>query len=448
MATQRQLPQEPAPEYARGRQLAYRIFMDMIAAIDVRRVMLQKIRLEGEELEVGESLRCSVRRPPLVIAIGKAATRMAAVFDSILGGRIAGGVVVSPVEPAEKLSRFQFYSGGHPYPTAGSLKGAQAAMEMVTGLTASDLVIFLVSGGGSAAFEKPLDAAITQSDLVEFNRTLVTSSLPIEEINVLRKHLSAVKGGRLAFAAFPARQLTIYISDVPASMPSMAASGPSMPDESTCEQCYELAEQSGLISRFPVRIRQHFEQKSLEETPKPGHACFASSQYFCLLSNQEAVKAAKESATAVGFEAGIDSAERDGECREVADAALGAADRFAKSHAGRPVCLVVGGEVTCPVTGLGVGGRNSSFALYAARKIEGERRVVLSAATDGRDGNSPSCGAVADGNTVSRARALGLDPERFLAESDAYHFFRTLGDTIETGFTENNVRDVRLFMSF
>ncbi len=448
MATERQLAHEPAPEYGRGRQLAHRIFMETMAAIDVRRVMLQKIQLEGEDLVVGESLRLPLRKPPLVVAIGKAATRMATVLDSILGGRIGGGVVVSPVEPAEKLSRFQFYAGGHPYPTAGSRKGAEAAIDLVSGLTASDMVIYLISGGGSSAFEKPIDPEITIADLVEFNRALVNSSLPIEEINVLRKHLSAIKGGRLAMAAFPARQLTIYISDVPASMPSMAASGPSMPDESTSELCYELAERSGLIPRFPARIRKHFEEKTLAETPKPGDACFAHSDYFCLLSSEDAVKAAKKAAAELGFEAEIDSAERDGEYREAADAALSALDMFAKSQAGRVVCLVMGGEVTCPVTGLGLGGRNSSFALYAAQKIEGERRVVLSAATDGRDGNSPSCGAVADGNTISRARALGLDPAQFLAESDAYHFFRTLGDTIETGFTENNVRDVRLLMSF
>jgi glycerate 2-kinase len=276
----------------------------------------------------------------------------------------------------------------------------------------------------------------------------VTSDLPIEQINALRKHISAVKGGRLAAAAFPARQATIFISDVPEMMPSMVGSGPTMPDESTCAQCYALAEQNGLTAKFPLRLRTHFQDRTLQETPKPGSSIFSSSSYHCLLSNTDAVEAARKAATDLGFYTEIDPSLWDRLYTRVADSALESLELSAKAHPSSPVCVVVGGEVTCPVTGPGVGGRNLSFALYTAQKIGGRRRVVLSAATDGRDGNSPSSGAVADGNTTLRARALGLDPSRYLSQSDAYHFFRALGDTIETGFTENNVRDLRLLMSF
>ncbi len=358
------------------------------------------------------------------------------------------GVVVAPAEPVQKSSRFRYFVGGHPYPSSGSLEGATAALELVSHLSSDDLVIFLISGGGSALFEKPLDSSLPLSDLVEFNRVLVTCGLPIEQMNVLRKHLSAVKGGRLATAAFPARQLTIYISDVPEEFPSMIASGPTMADESTCEQCYQLAEEHGLISKFPQKIRSRFEQKTLEETPKPGDERFSHSSYFCLLSNRDAVDSAKAIVGEMGFHAEVESGIWDRDYREVVESALASLEECVRLHPNQPVCLVLGGEVICAVTGHGVGGRNLSFSLYAAQKIEGQRRVVLSAATDGRDGNSPSSGAVADGHSVLRARALGLDPSQYLAASDAYHFFRTLGDTIETGFTDNNVRDLRLMMSF
>lgn len=447
MATQRQIPPHPRPDYLRGRQIAQRIFMQTMAAIDVDRVMRRKIEFANGMLTVG-GRQIAISKPPRVAALGKAAMRMALVLNEILGGWIEKGIVVAPVVPLRSLERFQQFDGGHPYPTRGSLEAAAAALQMVSGLGPDDLVIFLVSGGGSSVFEKPLDSSITLTDLVQFNRTLVTSDLRIEEINTLRKHLSAVKGGRLAVAASPARQLSIFISDVPEALPSMVASGPTMPDESTCGESYEIAARYGLVTKFPERIRKHWEEKTLEETPKPGDVAFADSAYFCLLSNQDAVDAALAAAAEYGFVTEIFSGVWDAGYQEVAEAALAALERCGNAHPGQPVCLLLGGEVTCPVTGDGLGGRNLSFTLYAAQKIEGSRRVVLSAATDGRDGNSPSSGAVADGYTELRSRALGLSSSLHLARSDAYHFFRTLGDTIETGFTENNVRDLRLLMSF
>lgn len=447
MATQRQPLVDIPPSYERGRHLAQHIFMATLAAVDVRRAMLSKIQFADGTLKV-EAETVPIAKPPRIVAFGKAAARMTTALNEILGGKVEAGVVVTPAEPVHQLPGFQYFCGGHPYPTQGSLDGAAAALKLVSSLSRDDLVIFLVSGGGSAMFEKPLDPSITLADLAEFNRVLVTGVLPIEEINILRKHLSSVKGGRLAAAAFPARQLTVYISDVPEQFPSMVASGPTRPDESTCTESYELAQKYDLLGRFPPRIRKHFEQRTLEETPKPGDKRFSNSNYFCLLSNRDAVETARILAAEVGFEAAVDSGVWDVDYQQVADRSLGSLEQAARANPGKPVCLVMGGEITCPVTGHGVGGRNLSFALYAASKIEGRKQVVLSGATDGRDGNSPSCGAVADGHTAPRARVLGLDPAKYLAESDAYHFFRTLGDTIETGFTDNNVRDLRLLMSF
>jgi hydroxypyruvate reductase len=435
------------PLYQSGKHLAQQIFLEMMAVIDVRHAMLAKLKREGGALVAG-GLSMPLLRAPRVVAFGKAANRMASVLYEILDGQVEGGVVVAPAEPAKKLAPFRYFLGGHPYPTAATLEGADAALETVSGLTGDDFVIFLVSGGGSAMFERPLDPSISLADLVEFNRVLVTGDLPIEQINTLRKHLSAVKGGRLGARAYPARQLTIFISDVPDHLPSMVASGPTMPDESTTEQCHALAEQHGLVAKFPPSIRKLFEQRALEETPKPEDERFQHSRYFCLLSNRDAVEAAKAAAEKLGFLCEIDPNPWDADYRQVAEANLASLNALMQAHPGQPACLLVGGEVTCPVTGPGMGGRNQAFVLYAAQLIAGERRVVLSAGTDGRDGNSPTSGALADGQTVLRAKVLGMDPAHYLAESDAYSFFRTLGDTLDTGFTDNNVRDLRLWLDF
>jgi glycerate-2-kinase len=435
------------PDYSHGKQLAQQIFHETMSAIDVRHAMLTKMKYEGGVLNAGE-VAYPLVRPPRVVAFGKAANRMATVLHEILGGRIEAGVSVAPAETQQKLANFHYFVGGHPYPNAGSLEGARAALELVSHLTREDTVVFLVSGGGSAILAQPMDPSITLADLKEFNRALVTSHLPIEKINVLRKHLSAVKGGRLAQRAYPARQLTIFISDVPDDLPSMVASGPTMPDESTTEQAYELVEQNSLASHFPASVRGFFERRELPETPKPGDPCFANSYYFSLLSNRNAVEAALLAAEKLGFATEIDRGNWDTDYRQVVLSNVAALDALSQARKGQPICLVVGGEVTCPVTGPGMGGRNQAFALYAALQISGQRRVVLSAGTDGRDGNSPTSGAVADGQTVSRALGRGLDPDAYLAGSDAYSFFRTLGDTLDTGFTDNNVRDVRIWLDF
>lgn len=447
MSVRDEIPGCTSPSHERGKAIARHVFHEVITAIDLHKTMLEKLTFSSQTLLAGDAV-IPITRPPHVIAIGKAAVRMAATMDEILGGRIASGIVVAPAIPASRLKNFDYFEGGHPYPNPGSMAAANAALELVSALGRNALLIFLISGGGSALFEKPLDPDVSLKDLIEFNRVLVNCGLPIEQINILRKHVSAVKGGRLAEAAHPARQLTLYVSDVPDDRPSMVASGPTMPDDSTVEECYRLAEENNLVPRLPQPIGKHFKERRLRETPKPGDACFQNSEYVCLISNREAVEAAKSALELSGFICQIDSSEWDRDYREVADRNAETLDTLAAEHPGQPVALVVGGEVTCEVTGLGMGGRNQAFALYAAQKIENRNRVVLSAGTDGRDGNSPASGAVADGQTITRARARGLDAEWYMAESDAYHFFCTLGDTLDTGYTDNNIRDVRLWLDF
>ncbi len=447
MSVQDEVASSAKPVYGSGKPIARQAFHEVITALDLRRAMVGKLNYEDENLVAGDAT-VSLARPASVIAIGKAACRMAATLDEILNGRIAAGIVVAPANPVARLENFHYFEGGHPYPNSDSIAAAQAALKLLSGLGKDDLVIFLISGGGSALFEKPLKPEVSLKDLIDFNHVLVTCGLPIELINILRKHVSAVKGGRLAEAAHPARQLTLYVSDVPDELPSMVASGPTMPDDSTVEQCYRVAEENNLTPRLPQTIRKQFEGRTLKETPKSGDACFRNSQYMCLLSNHDAVEAAKKALERQGFVCEIDSNEWDADFREVADKNSDSLNLLARKHRGQPVALIVGGEVTCKVTGSGMGGRNQAYVLYAAQRIDHQNQVVLSAGTDGRDGNSPASGAVADGQTISRARSLGLDPERYLAESDSYYFFRTLGDTLDTGFTDNNVRDVRFWLDF
>jgi len=447
MSRAAQSAQRSKLDYQHGKQLAVEIFLHAMATLDLRTAMLTRLKLQGELL-IAEEVSLSLQRPPRLVALGKAANRMVAVLDEILGGRYEAGVCVSPGEPARKLDRIRYFLGGHPYPQVGTLDGARAALELVSNLTPEDAVIFLVSGGGSAIFELPFDSSVTLADLREFNRVLVTCGLPIEQINVLRKHTSAVKGGRLGVRAYPAQQLTIYISDVPEQLFSMVASGPTLPDESTVEQAYSLAEQNGLVSHFPPTIRKRFLEHTLEETPKPDDKRWNYSHNLCLLSNRDAVESARAAGEKLGFETEIDSNPWDADYQQVVQSNLKSLEALAGAHPGRPVCLVAGGEVICRVTGPGVGGRNQAYVLYAAQSIAGQPRVVLSAGTDGRDGNSPTSGAVADGQTIFRTVALGMDPARYLAESDSYSFFRSLGDTVDIGYMDNNLRDVRVWLDF
>jgi glycerate 2-kinase len=445
--------------HSRGKEVAEQIFLNTLARLDVREAMLSRIKKESgrlvfaartaeHERPEGPAGSVPLSRPPYVVAFGKAANEMAGALHEILQGEIAAGLAVAPTAPASPVEHFRYVLGSHPYPSTGSVEGAGAALDLVTGVSPDDLVIFLISGGGSALFEKPRAPEVTLADLIEFNKVLVTCGLPIEQINVLRKHISAVKGGRLASRAFPAQQLTIFISDVPETLDSMVASGPTFPDASMVDECYALAADNNLTKRFPVRIRTYFEERSLEETPKPGDARFGRSHYFRLLSNRDAVASASEAARKMGLVTEVDRGLWDDDFRAVAAANSAALDDLAARHPGKAVCLVVGGEVTCPVTGHGIGGRNQALVLHAAGLVAGRNRVVLSAGTDGLDGNSPAAGAVADGQTLTRAQAQGLDPARYLAESDSYHFFRALGDTIEVGYTGNNVRDIRLWLDF
>jgi len=274
----------------------------------------------------------------------------------------------------------------------------------------------------------------------------VHSGAPIAEINAVRKHLSALKGGRLARAAAPACQVSVLVSDVPEDSLDALASGPTMPDSATVADCCAIVERYNLLQRFPPSVRVLFERGLLEETPKQGDPAFQHSRYTTVLSNATAINAAVESAKASGFAVEVDNSCDDWDYQRAADHLL---ERLRQLRRMAPrACVISGGEVTVRVGAKsGVGGRNQQFALYCARQIAGECITVLSAGTDGIDGNSPAAGAVVDGSTVERARQRGLDVATALAEFNAYPQLEAIGDTIVTGPTGNNVRDLRILLA-
>jgi hydroxypyruvate reductase len=382
----------------------------------------------------------------LAVSIGKAGQTMVEALTQQLGESALEGIVASSVEPSTQVRGFRYFRGGHPTPNAESIHAAKAIRKALDAQTAASLVIFMISGGGSSIVEKPIDDEITLDDLIATYRALVHSGAPIAEINAIRKHLSAVKGGRLAQAASPAQQVSLLISDVPDNTPDALASGPTMPDSTSVEDCYRIAEKHGLLPQFPHSTRELFERHALEETPKSDDQAFCRSRWWTLLSNQTAVEQASAAAERAGFSVHVDNSCDDWDYERAANYLLKRLRELRKEF--ERVCLISGGEVTVKVTNGGIGGRNQQFALACAEKIAEEKITVLSAGTDGVDGNSPAAGAVVDGTTVTRARAKGLDASAALKKFDAYPLLSSLGDTIETGPTGNNLRDLRILLAY
>jgi len=379
-----------------------------------------------------------------VVAIGKAAHTMTEALVAQVGGRLEG-IVASSVEPASQVHSFRYFRGGHPTPTAESIHAAEAILKSLNSLNAASLAMFLLSGGGSSIVEKPADHEISLPDLVATYRVLVHSGAPIAEINAVRKHLSAVKGGRLAQAAYPAQQVSILVSDVPDSMPDALASGPTMPDSTSIHDCERIAAKYGLIEQFPLSVGDLFRQHALEETPKSDDPAFVRARWWTVLSNKVAVEEAAAAATRAGFAVEVDNSCDDWDYEKAADYLLGRVRELRRTVS--RVCLISGGEVTVSVRNGGMGGRNQQFALACATKISGDDITVLSAGTDGIDGNSPAAGAVVDGSTV--ARAGGPEAVRdALSTFNAYPIFASLGDGVVTGPTGNNLRDLRILLAY
>ena len=433
-------------QFRQMRETARGIFLHALAEASIAKGFAWQVHCERGVLRVCDDLYdLQSYSRVFVVSIGKAGHTMAEALTTQVGASLEG-IVASSVEPSVQVHGFRYFRGGHPTPNPESIHAASAILTALEAQTASTLVIFMLSGGGSSIVEKPIDDEISLDDLITTYRALVLSGAPIAEINAIRKHLSAVKGGRLAQAAFPAQQVSLLVSDVPDNTPDALASGPTMPDSTTVEDCFRIAEKYDLLKQFPQSTRELFERHALEETPKSDDPAFHRARWWPVLSNRTAVEEASAAAERAGFVVHVDNSCDDWDYERAAEHLVRHL-RELKKGSGR-VCLISGGEVTVKVANGGAGGRNQQFVLACAMKIAGEQIIVLSAGTDGVDGNSPAAGSVADGTTLERTKSRGLDAIRALEKFDAYPFFSALGDAIETGPTGNNLRDLRILLAY
>ncbi len=449
-----------------ARQLVRSSFLETLPALEVAPRLRETVRLEGPTLHIaGRRYPLPQSRTVRVVSIGKAALPMFQTLSEILPGIRLCGVVSSPEPPPAPTEGVECFVGGHPVPNEQSWQAAESALALLQWKNAvppvspgspvsDDLVLFLVSGGGSAMLDKPLAPSVSLDDLRQLHRVLVACGAPIQDMNALRKHLSAVKGGRLAERAAPASQVTLYVSDVPERLPSAVASGPSMPDETTVADCLRIVHDYALLDKVTGSLRLLLESGAIAETPKPDHPCFARSRYHCLLSNSTAVSTFARLLRSRGVRVVLENGCDGWEYRRAVDYLLNRLERLRLEDPGRPVAILSGDELSCPMpaggpfASIGVGGRNQAFALYCSSRIAGKPFVVFSAGTDGVDGNSPAAGAIADGGATRRAASLQLDPEDFLRRFDSHTFFARLGDAIHTGPTATNVRDLRVVLAY
>ncbi len=428
------------------RVTARQLFEHALAEAAIDRAFQRHVYCERGVLRIREDLYdLDSYSRVLVISIGKAAPTLVNSLEMQAGPRFEG-IVASSVEPVSQARGFRYFRGGHPTPNQESVRAAEAMLKSLSGQNASSLVIFMLSGGGSSMAEKPINSEISLQDLVTTYRALVLSGAPIAEINAIRKHLSAIKGGRLARAAYPAQPVSLLVSDVPDNTPDALASGPTMPDSTSVNDCYTIAAKYGMLGQFPASVRELFQHRALEETPKSDDPAFHRCRWWTLLSNASVVEASKVEAQRLGFTVEVDNSCDDWDYARAAEYLLNRLRELRKKS--ERVCLISGGEVTVKVTNGGAGGRNQQFVLAYAQKIVGQNITVLSAGTDGIDGNSPAAGAVVDGTTLERANARGLDAEAHLTTFNAHPFFEALGDAIMTGPTGNNLRDLRILLAY
>ena len=423
---------------------AREIVAETLKQVDVRRVVARHVACDGEVLRLGkESVGVGELDQLLVVGVGKAALPMFQAAREALQGVPIRAVVVT--NQAAEVEGATVLPGSHPLPDVASLQAAAAILALLRQVTSRTAVLFLISGGASAMVEAPLDSRISLKDTAAFYQALIGSGLAIAQMNALRKHFSAVKGGRLAEAAAAARmQYTMLISDVPAGMPDAIGSGPSLPDSMTLADCRGLLHR---IGGLPTSVAEFFAGPLCVETPKPGEVCFVRAHWDVVLSSEHLAAAAAKAARTMGFRVEIDNGCDEWEYRDAGRYLL---DRGLEIS-GEPsrVCLISVGEVavTLPPE-VGEGGRNQQFALWCAAEAarRGVAATIVSVGSDGIDGSSRVAGAVCDETTVERAAELGWSADEALARFDTTPLLRAVGATIETGPTGNNLRDLRMLL--
>ena len=424
--------------------LAREIFSAALAAVDPFTAVESELEQVRTFFRVGDFTRL------LVTGFGKASWRMAAACEHLLSDLITDGIIVTKYGHASASNRFAriaTYEAGHPVPDENGVTATRAIVELIRGADERTLILCLISGGGSALLVAPREG-ITLGDKQGLTDLLLKSGATINELNAVRKHLSMVKGGRLAQIAHPASIISLIVSDVIGDSLDVIASGPTAPDMSTFSEARAVLEKYRLTHRVPNAILSMLEQGSrgeITETPKQGDDIFENVQNIIVASNSTALAAAKAKAEELGFHTSIFSSTLQGEAREVARSL---AHHILAANLTRPACVLSGGETTVTVRGTGVGGRNTELALAFALEIDGVDGVTLLAAgTDGTDGPTDAAGAVVDGRTISRARSMQLDAPAYLNNNDSYAFFRKTNDLLVTGPTGTNVMDIQIIFA-
>ncbi len=432
------------------RRGADEILAAALKAVNPHNAVRRVVRRRGDTLRVGEvcyDLR--VMRHVFVLGAGKAGAPMAAALEEILGNRITRGIVNVKYGYTTPLRHVELIEAGHPLPNESGCRGAEAMLDLARDADEDDLVFCLISGGGSALLPAPVEG-ITLEEKVRTTDLLLKSGAAIQEINTVRKHLSRIKGGQLARAATPARLVVLILSDVVGDPIDAIGSGPAAPDSTTFADALAVVHRYALEHRVPQAVLQHLRRGgmgALADTPKPGDPIFEDVQTVVIGNNELAARAAAKKAKALGFRTLLLTTSLEGEAREAARviAAVARSIRASRIPLGLPACVVASGETTVTVRGPGKGGRCQEFALAAALAIAGwPNALMLGFGTDGTDGPTDAAGAIADGTTLERARALGLDPVRSLETNDAYSFFSALTDLILIGPTNTNVNDLYL----
>ena len=425
------------------REAALAIWRAALAAAEVDPLVRSALRRDGDRLSCGAfTLDLARTARVIVLGCGKAGAAMAKAAESVLGERIAEGFVVVKDGYTLPTRVVTLAEAGHPVPDRRGEAAAERVLSLARGAGPDDLVLFLVSGGGSALVPAPAPP-LTLEDKQAVTDLLLSAGATIGELNAVRKHLSLLKGGQLARAAAPARVLTLLLSDVIGDPLDVIASGPTAPDPTTFAEALAVLDRRGVLDRVPAPVKDRLTagaRGEVLETPKPGDRLFAGVTHVVIGNNGLVVEAAARTAENLGYRARIVTRALQGEARDVGRALV--ADARSVSP---PACLVAGGETTVTVRGQGRGGRCQELALAAALELRpDEGLVVLAAGTDGTDGPTDAAGAVVDAVTVARGRAAGLDPRRSLAENDAYAFLRASGDLVVTGPTNTNLLDLYL----
>lgn len=434
------------------RSHATRIFKKALQAVEPFSAVQEYCRVRNGTLFIdNRSYQLANFKNIYIIGFGKATAPMAQAVESILGDKITSGVILVKYGHTAELKKVRTIEAGHPVPDSNGMNGTEEILSLLTATEADDLVLCLVSGGGSALLSLPCKN-ISLKDKQETNKILLSCGASIHEMNAIRKHISKVKGGRLAETIHPATLISLILSDVVGDDLDVIASGPTVPDQSTYQECMKIILKYDMYEKLPKSVVHHIEKGmkgSIPESPKPGNSIFQATEHVIIGSNTRAVIAAEREAQKLNYHTIILSSMIEGETKEVAKVHTAIAKEILRT--GNPIttpaCILSGGETTVTIRGDGLGGRNQEFVLSTVRDIASSKNiVVLSGGTDGNDGPTDAAGAVADSGTLARAFNLGLNPEDYLANNDSYHFFKEVDRLLITGPTNTNVMDLRVIL--